>query len=133
MDRLIVESYEWFRVVNPDSTKIECFEAGFKAALKHQEMGNSVTAALEAEEPEVSIDALTLAKQWFNNKEIPSLVNTLANDIQSYAEAYHAKKCEDEPEDVKSCRNCGRDDGAFCHGCSRYYNDLWVPAAPKKE
>lgn len=84
----------------------------------------------KAREPE---EALCLAKQWFNNKEIPSLVNTLARDIQSYAEAYHAERCKDEQEDVKSCRNCGRDDGDFCHGCSRYYNDLWLPAAPKKE
>ena len=46
----------------------------------------------KAREPEE--EALCLAKQWFNNKEIPSLVNTLARDIQSYAESYHAKKCD---------------------------------------
>lgn len=64
-----------------------------KANMRIKELES--LAALEAEEPEESIDALTLAKQWINYKEMPSLVTTLANDIQSYAESYHAKRCED--------------------------------------
>lgn len=35
-------------------------------------------------------------------------------------------------EEDKSCDNCGNSQSA-CYDCSRYRNDLWLPAAPKKE
>ena len=95
--------------------------------LLHPESVNKLIealAALEAEKP--AEDAIVVASWLENAFGFGCTTIQAAVKINSYAESYHARECENCKKE-KTCDNCGNS-GVACLECSHIQPDNWIPA-----
>ena len=84
-------------------------------------------AALEAEKPAEDANDIVIEIRSYNT--VPNgqcfgdpykiAIESASSLIQQYAEAYHAKRCEECQNKIRTCNNCGNEDGDDTGACDK--------------